>query len=260
MLPPVRIRPHHTFVLFACLFALPAPARAGDCGDVDALGQCLDAQTVAWCAAGKLKQETCPKGEICAPHATFNGGVGCLPPEKTKCGGVPPEGECTSAGALAWCDERGEVQLLKCGQESVCGYDADAGYYDCVPASGARRPAATDASGGDEADAGSPDQAGGDGASEASDASASAGEPANDDLGPTADAGELGPPVGPTPGIAPGAAKGESSGATDAGCAAHGGAAGWLWGLAAWLALGWTRQRRYGAVSSRSTVPRSPTT
>jgi hypothetical protein len=258
MLQSVRIRPHHTIVALALLSLFAAPARAGECGNVDAMGQCLDAQTLAWCAEGKLKQATCPKGEICAAHQTFNGGVGCLPPEKTSCGSVPTEGQCTSAGAVAWCDNRGKVQVQSCGSDSVCGWDDESAYYDCLPVPAGPRTTRPD--GGAAADAGSSDSADSYGGNDASDASNGAPEETSQEIGPSADVASADGPTGPTPGIAPGASKGETVATADSACAGGGapGALGWLFALLALMATA-TRRPRYSPASSRKIVPRSPT-
>lgn len=267
MLPSVRIRPHHTVVAVTLLSLLTTPVRAGDCGNVDAMGQCLDAQTLAWCAEGKLKQATCPKGEICAAHQTFNGGVGCLPPEKTSCGSVPTEGECTSAGAVAWCDNRGKVQVQSCGSDSVCGWDEESAYYDCLPTPAGPRSGLPD--GGAAADAGSSDSQDGYKGNDASDASNGAPDGSaeetpgetHDAIGPGADVSSTDGPTGPTPGVAPGASKGETVSTADSACAASGASGLWGW-LLALLALTatTTRRPRYSPASSRRIVPRSPTT
>ncbi|MEZ4265196.1 MAG: hypothetical protein R3F39_02370 [Myxococcota bacterium] len=266
MLQSVRIRPHQTALALALLALSAAPARAGDCGDVDAMGQCRDAQTLAWCAEGKLKQATCPKGEICAPHQSFNGGVGCLPPDKTSCGTVPTEGQCTSAGAVAWCDDRGKVQVQSCGAESVCGWDSEHSWYDCLPMPPGPRAGLPD--GGAAADAGYSDSADGNEGNAGQDASTDASTTPPEEIGPGSDTPGLDGPSGPTPGVAPGASKGEDTTSLGGACSGgrDGGPFGWLWAVLALMATAAmrarptaTRRAPYSLASSRSTVPRSPT-
>ncbi|MCB9785597.1 MAG: hypothetical protein H6744_02775 [Deltaproteobacteria bacterium] len=243
MLPSVRNTLRLTCLALGLLTTTAAtPARAGDCGDVDAMGQCLDAQTLVWCAEGKLKQATCPKGEICAAHQTFNGGVGCLPPAKTSCGDVPTEGQCTSAGAVAWCDDRGEVQVQSCGQDAVCGWDAEQGWYDCLPMGGPPRRALPDA--------GSPADAAGSSDADAPDA-AGADEDSPPDGATTDEAPEPGPdaeridaPTGPTPPVVSGAGSAEAEAGAAEGCAGGAPGAPPLGWLAALLLVSGAAARR----------------
>ena len=46
--------------------SLSPTALADDCGDVDAQGTCLDAQTLVWCADETLMTVLCPQGEVCS--------------------------------------------------------------------------------------------------------------------------------------------------------------------------------------------------
>lgn len=125
------------------LCVAPSPAWAGDqCMGVSHMGECTE-DGVRWCSDGKIKEVKCAEGEICAKHAAYDGGYGCVDKELTDCAGIPDAGSCTTANALVWCNYRGELIVQECAADEICAYDVDLGYMECLPASEVHEPSAT---------------------------------------------------------------------------------------------------------------------
>lgn len=197
---------------FALALGISSPAHAESCGSVGEAIQCLDAQTLVWCAGGELVTALCPQGEICAQHCAFAGGMGCVAHQDTACGEIPPAGTCTTANNVVWCDA-GEVQIESCDDGTLCAWDEIHGWYDCMPAMAQTYPG-KDA--GQEMDTAGP---GDEGAWH--DGRGSFGP--EDDVGPDDTAAT--PTVGPTPGVEQGGQAGtDEVAAQDGGLGACAGA------------------------------------
>lgn len=123
--------------LLAVAFCLsPGFAMAMGCGDVPHEGICSDKQTMSWCEAGVVKSAKCPDGELCVEETPWFDAAGCVSPSDTDCGEITTEGECTTANAVVWCED-GAPMVQACDEGSVCGWDADHGWYDCLSGPGA---------------------------------------------------------------------------------------------------------------------------
>ena len=124
-----------TLLVVAYLLA-PGSAIAMGCGDVPHEGICSDKQTMSWCEAGVVKSAKCPEGEICVEETPWFDAAGCVAPSDTDCGEITTEGECTTANAVVWCED-GAPMVQACDEGSVCGWDDDHGWYDCLSGPGA---------------------------------------------------------------------------------------------------------------------------
>ena len=161
---PRRDRPRSLYSLGLLAFAVfglslgSPPATAAECSDSSDDGVCLDAGTFQWCEDGELKSAKCPEGQICVADNPFYDGAGCVATDETACGEISPEGECTTANGVVWCDE-GVPMVFPCGEDSVCGWDEDNGEYDCLPRSNLAREA--DAQSSNDFEDGSEPEAGG---------------------------------------------------------------------------------------------------
>lgn len=253
------------------LLCLANPASAAQCGESEDVGICLDDSTFQWCEDGEIKTANCPAGQICVTDNPWYDGAGCVATDKTDCEDIPSQGECTTANSVVWCDA-GTPRVHECDADSVCGWDEDTGWYDCLPTGNAAPPAPTDAFI-DNDDAGSDEFSAGD-----------AGSFGDEDIGPTADedlgAGGVGtsddsefdpsPDGGteemprtpsdadnaysrprddaPKPTITMGAgdtdeSSGQSTQTTESGCASGATPHGWWWAA---LCLLWLSRRRRG--------------
>lgn len=125
-----------TALLAVATLLSPGSAMAMGCGDVPHEGICSDKQTMSWCEAGVVKSAKCPDGEICVEETPWFDAAGCVAPSDTDCGEITTEGECTTANAVVWCED-GAPMVQACDEGSVCGWDADHGWYDCLSGPGA---------------------------------------------------------------------------------------------------------------------------
>ena len=107
---------------------------AAECAEDANIGVCLDDETFQWCEGGEIKTAKCPDGQICVTVNPWYDGAGCVAPDDTACGDIPPQGECTSGNSVAWCDE-GVPRVQPCDDDSECGWDETNGWYDCLPIS-----------------------------------------------------------------------------------------------------------------------------
>lgn len=81
---------------------------------VDLVASWISQTTAAWAAGDASGQTTEPP-----------------PEEDDPCGGVTYEGDCKTSKKVEWC-EGGEVKTMSCSGSKKCGWNASAGYYDCV--------------------------------------------------------------------------------------------------------------------------------
>jgi hypothetical protein len=224
-------RPIATFVVALAMLS-PAPeARAEACGNVGSGVECLDPTTLGWCDHGKLETLFCPEGEICTSHPAFEGGYGCVPLEDTACADIPPEGLCTSANVVVWCNEEGDVKLKGCDEGTLCSWDTAENWYDCLPATMQSFPE----------DASAPSISW-DTSMDTAHYDAGSGSPA--DLGPLADdVPGQGADAGPTPSVSAGGAGDGNLATTQPGAGCAGAPSGSAWALALAIAsLIWIRR------------------
>ena len=122
------------------LWLLVCPtALAMDCNEDAAAGECVDATSFQWCEDGETKSAKCPEGQICVADHPWYDGPGCVATDETPCGEIPPEGECTTANGVVWCEE-GEPKVFHCDEDTVCGWDDANSEYDCLPRANAGAP------------------------------------------------------------------------------------------------------------------------
>jgi len=133
------------------LLCLATPASAEECADGEDVGVCLDDSTFQWCEDGEIKTANCPDGQLCVADTPWYDGAGCVATDKTDCEDIPAQGECTTANSVVWCDE-GTPRVHACDDDSVCGWDDETGWYDCLPANTSAPVAGPDAET-DDADA-----------------------------------------------------------------------------------------------------------
>ena len=79
-----------TLLVVLCLALWTVRASAAECAEDANMGVCLDDDTFQWCHDGELKTVECPEGHICVSDNPWYDGAGCVAPDDTPCGDIPP--------------------------------------------------------------------------------------------------------------------------------------------------------------------------
>jgi len=96
-------------------------------------GNC-DGDIAQWCENGEIIQVDCSdQGMMCAWNEEKNYyGCSSVSNENEACT-IPEGGFCHSDTIVAWCHDNGETATLECGEGTLCGWNEEEAYFDCIP-------------------------------------------------------------------------------------------------------------------------------
>ena len=119
------------FALFAvvCLLSTSASAASDPCYGLTYEGYC-DGDIAQWCENGEVIQIDCSdQGMVCTWNDEKNY-YGCAESESCY---LPETGSCLSPTTVAWCHDNGDTEELECGEGTICGWNKEESYFDCIP-------------------------------------------------------------------------------------------------------------------------------
>ena len=120
------------FVLL-CIPMGNALANSDPCYGLTYEGHC-DGEIAQWFENGEIIQVDCSdQGMMCAWNEEKSY-YGCSSASNTdEVCAIPQGGTCHSESIVAWCHDNGETATLECGEGTICGWNEEESYYDCVP-------------------------------------------------------------------------------------------------------------------------------